>query len=160
MFSVLFFLFYFFSRTMLVEIIPMCMQWHVTTEMVVPAAIRLCVSVCVKADGLTTHTAPLKHQFLRRCQSTSCAHTDAFLFVRFGEWRQTHRFFFFLFLSIRTRIPLNPCLVLYLCLLPCLVVAFNSAPLAELLSCFCLSVATNCCWVKQRQAEKVGDKNA
>lgn len=40
----------------------MCMRQHVTTEMVVPAAIRLCVSVCVRADGLITCTAPLKHQ--------------------------------------------------------------------------------------------------
>lgn len=38
------------------------MQQHVTAEMVAPAAIRLCVSVCVRAAGLTTYTAPLKHQ--------------------------------------------------------------------------------------------------
>lgn len=38
------------------------MQQHVTTEIAVRGAIRLCVSVCVRADGLTTYTAPLKHQ--------------------------------------------------------------------------------------------------
>lgn len=60
----------------------------------VPAAIRLCASVCVRADGLTTYSAPLKHQLDFALVPLDMLHTRRRIFylsVAVDEDR--HRFF-------------------------------------------------------------------
>lgn len=93
----------------------------------VPAAIRLCASVCVRADGLTTYSAPLKHQLDFALVPLDILHTRRRIFylsVAVDEDRHRYMYIYFWYIYIFIHIYVNlskslSCFISLFAALPC-----------------------------------------